>query len=55
MAEARGGNEDMRLKAAFEDVYMRGSDFMKPEMFAAHLSSKQLKIKPKAIILQVYS
>jgi hypothetical protein len=48
MAESRSGNEDMRLKAAFEDVYMHGSDFMKPEMFAAYLTSKQLKIKPKS-------
>jgi hypothetical protein len=48
MAESRGGKEDRRLKDSFERVYTRGSDFIAPEIFAAHLTSKQLKVKPKS-------
>lgn len=48
MAESRGGREDRRLKDSFERVYSSGSDFIKPEIFAAHLASKQLKVKPKS-------
>jgi len=47
MAESRGGKEDQRLKVSFEEVYTHGSDSMKPEMFVAHLTSKQLKMKLK--------
>ena len=48
MAESRGGKEDRRLKDSFERVYTSGSDFIAPEIFAAHLTSKQLKVKPKS-------
>jgi len=48
MAESRGGKEDRRLKDSFERVYKLGSDFMKPEEFAVQLTSRQLKVKPKA-------
>ncbi len=48
MAESRGGREDRRLKDSFERVYSSGSDFIKPEVFAAHLTSRQLKVKPKS-------
>ncbi len=48
MAESRGAKEDQRLKASFEEVYANGSDSMKPEMFVAHLTSKQLKMKLKS-------
>lgn len=48
MAESRGGKEDRRLKASFERVYAGGSDFISPEVFAACLTSRQLKVKPKS-------
>lgn len=48
MAESRGGKEDRRLKDSFERVYEKGSDFIKPDVFSAHLTSRQLKVKPKS-------
>lgn len=47
MAESRNGKADMRLKDAFEGIYTSGSDFIDPEMFMAHLTSGQLKVKHK--------
>lgn len=47
MAESRGGKEDLRLKASFENLFDKGSDFVGPERFHARLTSRQLKIKPK--------
>ncbi len=48
MAESRGGNEDKRLKASFERAYTQGSEYVDAEAFATHLTSKQLKVKPKS-------
>jgi hypothetical protein len=48
MAESRGGKEDRRLKDSFERVCEQGSDFVPPDQFAAHLTSRQLKVKSKA-------
>jgi hypothetical protein len=48
MAESRGGREDKRLKDSFERVYERGSDFIQPDVFAACLTSRQLKVKSKS-------
>jgi hypothetical protein len=48
MAESRGGNEDRRLKASFERIYDEGSDWIKPDTIHACLTSRQLKVKPKA-------
>mgnify|MGYP005849613001 CR=1 FL=1 len=48
MAESRGGREDRRLKDSFERVVEDGSGFIRPEVFVAHLTSRQLKVKPKA-------
>ena len=48
MAESRGGKEDLRLKRSFARVYAEGSDYAKPEEFAKYLTSKELKVKPKA-------
>ena len=48
MAESRGGKEDRRLKDSFERVYIKGSDYMKPEQFAVCLTSQQLKVKAKS-------
>jgi hypothetical protein len=47
MVESRGGKEDMRLKDAFEEIYIQGFHEMKPENFATYLTSRQLKVKPK--------
>lgn len=47
MAESRGGKEDLRLKGSFERVYEKGSDFVGPDVFVRHLSSRQLKVKSK--------
>ena len=48
MVESRSGKEDLRLKTAFEGVYTNGSGFIESEVFAAHLTSRQLKVKPKS-------
>ncbi len=48
LAESRGGNDDRRLKASFSNVYERGSDYISLSEFQKHLTSKQLKIKPKS-------
>lgn len=47
MAESRRGKEDLSLKDAFERVYTNGTDFIEPELFMTHLTSKQLKVKLK--------
>jgi len=48
LAESRNGKADMRLKESFNGIYNNGSDFIQPEMFSTYLTSKQLKLKPKA-------
>ena len=48
MAESRGGKEDRRLKDSFRGVYENGTQFVDPARFAACLTSKELKVKPKA-------
>src|SRR5712691_9673111 len=48
MAESRGGKEDRRLKDSYERVYDSGSAFVARQEFAAHLSSRQLKVKSKS-------
>jgi hypothetical protein len=48
MAESRGGKEDRRLKDSFERAYLHGSDYVKPEVFDACFTSRQLKVKAKA-------
>lgn len=47
MAESRGGREDMRLKASFARVCEQGSDFLRAVDFTDHLTSIQLKVRPK--------
>ncbi len=47
MAEARGGREDMQLKAAYRAIYDGGSSFKPSEFFQKTLSTKEIKIKPK--------
>ena len=48
LGECRGGNEDRQLKAAFRTVYNAGTRFHDPRFFQEVLTSKELKIKPKA-------
>lgn len=48
MAESRGGKEDKRLKDSFERLWERGTDYVSPDQFQRALTSKQLKVKPKA-------
>ena len=48
MAESRGGKEDKRLKASFLRLWKEGTQYLEPAKFQEVLTSKQLKIKPKA-------
>lgn len=48
MAESRGGKEDKRLKASFLKLWNEGTQYVAAEKFQEVLTSKQLKIKPKA-------
>jgi hypothetical protein len=48
MAESRGGKEDMRLKNAFHRIWHRGTNFIGPELLQKVLTSRQLKVRPKA-------
>lgn len=48
LAESRGGKEDKRLKQVFERLYQYGTDNISPNTFAAYLTSRKLKIKPKS-------
>ncbi len=48
MAEARGGNQDKRLKSSFGRVYKHGTNFMNASQFQNAFTSKELKLKPKS-------
>jgi hypothetical protein len=48
LAESRGGPEDMRLKRSFARVWEEGTQFMEACRFQSALTSRQLKVKPKA-------
>lgn len=48
MAESRGGKEDRKLKDSFGRLWADGTDYIVPERFQNALTSKQLKVKPKA-------
>ena len=48
MAESRGGKEDKRLKGSFLKLWKEGTQYVAPEKFQEVLTSKQLKVKPKA-------
>jgi hypothetical protein len=47
LAESRQGKEDLRLKRSFEKVYDEGSDWVTPALIHEHLTSRELKVKPK--------
>jgi hypothetical protein len=49
MAEARGGKADMRLKASFERLWQHGTEYVEAARFQARFTSRQLKVKPKAV------
>lgn len=48
MAESRGGKEDMRLKKSFDGLWENGTEYIPAERFHTVLTSKKLKVKPKA-------
>ena len=48
MAESRGGKEDKRLKETFCGLYDKGTEYVTPTLFQRCLTSRQLKVKPKA-------
>jgi len=48
-AESRGGKEDLRLKNSFRRLIESGTDFVSPESFDSHLTSKELKVKLKKL------
>jgi Protein of unknown function (DUF3800) len=47
LAEARGGAEDMTLKAEYERIYQHGGGYLTAVVAQKTLTSKQLKLKPK--------
>ncbi len=47
MAESRGGSEDMRLKKSFRRLCSEGTDYVRANLFRRHLTSLELKVKPK--------
>lgn len=48
MCESRGGKEDVRLKKSFHRIFTEGTEFISHDIFSTHLTSSQLKVKPKA-------
>lgn len=48
MAEARGGKEDRKLKSTFSNLWDKGNSNIPSARFQNHLTSKELKIKPKS-------
>ncbi|MBX5445545.1 MAG: DUF3800 domain-containing protein [Sphaerobacter sp.] len=47
MAESRGKREDLRLKGAFARLLQQGTSSVASTVFAKHLTSRELKVKPK--------
>lgn len=48
LAESRGNKEDRKLKDSFSRLWETGTDYVSPERFHEVLTSRQLKVKPKA-------
>jgi len=48
MAESRGKKDDLRLKESYEQVYERGTEYVGAGDVQGQLTSRQLKVKPKA-------
>lgn len=49
MIESRGGKEDLRLKKSFRRIMDEGTNYISQELLNSHLSSKELKVKPKSL------
>ena len=47
MAEARYKSADRKLSESFRRVFNHGTDWLDAQMFKNHLTSKEIKIKPK--------
>lgn len=48
ITESRGGTEDRKLKEVYQKFYNNGNQFQKPEFYQTFLTTKEIKIKPKA-------
>lgn len=48
MVESRGGKEDGKLKASYARLYQHGTDNIPPSRWQERLTSRELKVKPKA-------
>lgn len=48
MAESRGGRLDLALKRAYSRRYDLGTDYVAADRFQRHLTSHELKVKPKS-------
>jgi len=48
MAESRGKKDDMELKRVFRSIYEEGTDYIPGRRVADRLTSRELKVKPKA-------
>jgi len=47
LAEGRGGQEDMKLKRVYQEVWEQGTYYISAQEFQKALTSKQLKVKYK--------
>ncbi len=48
VAESRGGREDRKLKESFRGLVENGNQFIPASTFQEHLTSLDLKVKPKS-------
>jgi len=49
MIEARGGEEDIKLKQVYRDFYNLGTAFKGPKSIQTRMTSCEIKIKPKSM------
>lgn len=47
LIESRGGKEDLLLKKAYNDIYENGTHNLEARSIQEHITSKNIKIKPK--------
>lgn len=47
LVESRGGKEDGKLKESYEQLCRYGTDSVSPDLWRAHLTSCELKVKPR--------
>lgn len=48
MAESRGKREDIALAVEYANIWVNGTSYVSHKQIQAHLTSKQLKLKPKS-------